>query len=395
MIYLDYQATTPLAPEALDAMLPWLRDGHANPHSAHRPGRAAKAAVEVARGQIAPLLPPGGRIAFTSGATEALNWAIKGSTGPIVTLATEHAAVLDTVAAETARGRAVTVLPVGPDGLVDLEHAHAAIVPGTGLVAAMLVNNEIGVIQPIAALADLAHAAGALFLCDAVQGYGRVPIPANVDLVAISAHKVHGPKGIGALWLRDGVQLTPLLHGGDQEGGRSGTLSPALCAGFGVAARLMGERAEADRDHVERLWQLATDRFGLQVPLPLAGEARGGDVTPADGFPTSPPPTPPASGRGEWRLNGSRTQRYPGNLNLRFPGLDVARLMSDLRDLAFSAGSACASGSGRPSHVLKAIGLSDAEARASIRLGFGRYTTETELSDALTRIDAAARAQRA
>ena len=164
MIYLDYQATTPLAPEALDAMLPWLRDGFANPHSPHRAGRTAKAAVEVARGEVARLLPTGGRVAFTSGATEALNWAIKGTTGGIVTLATEHAAVLDTVAAEAARGRAVTVLPVGQDGMVDLDMARAAIVPGTELVAAMLVNNEIGVIQPVAMLADLAHQAGALIL---------------------------------------------------------------------------------------------------------------------------------------------------------------------------------------------------------------------------------------
>ena len=395
MIYLDYQATTPLAPEALDAMLPWLRDQHANPHSAHRPGRAAKAVVEVARAAAAALLPPGGRVVFTGGATEALNWAIKGSAGPIVTLATEHAAVLDTVAAAARAGRPATVVPVGGDGLIDLDHARAAITPGVGLVAAMLVNNEIGVVQPIAALADLAHAAGALFLCDAVQGYGRVSIPANVDLAAISAHKVHGPKGVGALWIRDGVQLEALLHGGDQEGGRSGTLSPALCAGFGIAARLMREKADEDRAHVGHLWQLASDRLDLNLPLPLAGGARGGDVGPSSR--TSPPPTPPASGRGEigeWTLNGSPLHRYPGNLNLHRPGLDVARLSSDLRDIAFSAGSACASGSGRPSHVLRGIGLSDAQARASIRLGFGRYTTADELTQAIDRIAAAAEAQR-
>lgn len=358
MTYLDYQATTPLAPEALDAMLPWLRDGHANPHSSHRPGRAARAAVEVARAEVAALCPPGGRVAFTGGATESLNWAIKGTTGPIVTLATEHAAVLDTVAAEARTGRPVTVLPVGPDGLIDLGRAAEAIRPGTGLFAAMLVNNEIGVIQPVAALADLAHAAGALFLCDAVQGYGRVPPPATADLVAVSAHKVHGPKGVGALWLRDGVALAPLLHGGDQEGGRSGTLSPALCAGFGVAARLMRERTGEDAAHVERLWTIARDRLS------------------------------------DWTINGSTGHRYHGNLNPRRPGLDVARLMSDLRDLAFSAGSACASGSGRPSHVLRALGLSDAEARASIRLGWGRYTREEEFTAALDTLAAAAATQR-
>ncbi len=356
MTYLDYQATTPLAPEALAAMLPWLQSQHANPHSAHREGRRAKAAVEVARDQIAAVLPPGGRVAFTSGATEALNWAIKGTTGPIVTIATEHAAVLDTV---QACGRPFTILSVGPDGLVDIDAARAAISPGTGLVAAMLVNNEIGVIQPIAALAALAHDAGALMLCDAVQGYGRVPIPAAVDLIAVSAHKVHGPKGIGVLWIRDGVTIDPLLHGGDQEGGRSGTLSPALCAGFGVAARLMAERKDADALHVGRLWSLAIDRLG-------------------EG----------------WTINGSTGHRYRGNINIRREGLDVNRLMSDCRDIAFSAGSACASGSGRSSHVLRAIGLSERQARSSIRLGVGRYTTEVELAAAIDAIVAAADAQR-
>ncbi len=359
MTYLDYQATTPLAPEALAAMLPWLESQHANPHSPHREGRRAKAAVEVARDQVAALLPPNGRLAFTSGATEALNWAIKGTTGPIVTLATEHAAVLDTVAAEEARGRHVTILPVNPGGVVDLDQARAAIQPGTGLVAAMLVNNEIGVIQPIAALAEIAHAAGALMLCDAVQGYGRVPIADTVDLIAISAHKVHGPKGIGALWIRDSVKLAPLMHGGGQEvPGRSGTLSPALCAGFGVAAQLMVDRKAQDAAHIDRLWSLALDRLGHG-----------------------------------WTINGSTEHRYHGNLNLRRANLDVNRLMSDLRDIAFSAGSACASGSGRSSHVLRAIGLTEAQARSSIRLGFGRYTTETELRDAIDAIVAAAEAQ--
>lgn len=361
MIYLDYQATTPLAPEARDAMLPWLGDDFANPHSAHAAGRKAKAAVEVAREAVAGLMPAGGTVSFTSGATEALNWAIKGTTGGIVTIATEHAAVLDTVAAEARRGRDVTVLPVGPEGLVDLNAARDAIGPGTGLVAAMLVNNEIGVIQPVEALAELAKAAGALMLTDAVQGFGRVAIPDGVDLVAVSAHKIHGPKGFGALWVREGVTLEPLLHGGGQEpGGRSGTLSPALCAGFGAAAALAKQRFGADRAHVAQLF-----RAGFQ-----------------------------ALGSAGWMLNGSKDERYPGNLNLHYPGLDVARLMSELRDIAFSAGSACASGSGRPSHVLQALGLSDAQARSSIRLGFGRYTKQEEFLDAIQRIDAAARAQR-
>lgn len=360
-IYLDYQATTPLAPEAFDAMVPLLRDQFANPHSAHRLGRAAAAQVERARDEIGRILPDGGRLLFTSGATEALNLAIQGVPGgDVVTLATEHAAVLDTVAALEAKGRKVTILPVGGDGLVDMDAAQAAIQPGVGLVAAMLVNNEIGVIQPVERLADLAHRAGALFLCDAVQAYGRVQIPDNCDMVAISAHKIHGPKGVGALWLRDGVALDPVMHGGGQEGGlRSGTLSPALCAGFGVAARLMRERGKQDRAHVEALWRRALQLF--------------------EG----------------WTINGSVEARYHGNLNIRQEGMDGARLLSDCRDVAFSLGSACASGSGRPSHVLRAIGLSDRQARGSVRIGFGRYTTLAELESAAKTMNEAAAVQAA
>jgi cysteine desulfurase len=366
MIYLDYQATTPLAPEALAAMRPLWEEGFGNPHSPHRMGRAARAAVELARDRIAARFGPGGRLMFTSGATEALNWAIKGiaETSPrrrIVTTAIEHAAVLDTVAWLGGRGHDVIVLPVDRHGIVDLDAARAAIDGETALVAAMLVNNEIGTIQPIAELGAMARATGATMICDAVQGYGRVSLPVDAcDLIAISAHKIHGPKGIGALWLRDGVDPAPLMHGGGQEGGlRSGTLAPALCAGFGAAAALAFERIEADAEHVETLWQ----------------QARGL----LDG----------------WTLNGSAERRWHGNLNVRRDGLDVSRLMADLRDIAFSAGSACASGSGRPSHVLEAIGLTPAEARSSIRLGFGRYTTTQEIETAMTLIREAADRQQA
>ena len=357
MIYLDYQATTPLAPEARDAMLRWLSGpeaaGFANPHSPHRYGRAAAAAVEVAREQVAALLPQGGRIVFTGSATEALNLAILGGKSRQITVSTiEHAAVLDTAAAS---GADVHLLATGVDGLVP---ADAAIPAGTDLVAVMQVNNEIGTIQPVEALAEGAHRAGALFLCDAVQGAGKLPPPANADLIALSAHKLYGPKGIGALWVRDGVELSPLIHGGGQEQGlRSGTLSPALCAGFGAAATLAAARIDADAAHVAALWTGAREL--------LAG----------------------------WTLNGSAKTRWHGNLNLRRDGLDAARLISELRGIAFSAGSACASGSGRPSHVLRAIGLSDAEAKSSIRLGFGRYTMLREVEDACAGIAAAAAAQ--
>ena len=359
-IYLDYQATTPLAPKAAEAMRPWIDTNFANPHSPHRIGREAAAAIQVARERVlAALGGGGGRLYFTSGATEAANWALKGAAARlpegrrrIVTLATEHACVLDTVEWLAGQGFDVDILPVQPDGIVDLALVEAAVATPTGLVAAMLVNNEIGVIQPVAEIGRIARQAGALFFCDAVQGFGRVDLPLDMcDMVAVSAHKVHGPKGIGALWIREGVAVDPLLHGGGQEGGlRSGTLSPALCVGFGEAARLLVERREEDAVHVERLWKLARQDMWI------------------------------------WKLNGSADHRYRGNLNLRLDGVDAARLISNIRAVAFSSGSACASGSGRPSHVLAALGLSAREARSSIRLGFGRYTTEKQLMDALTLI---------
>jgi cysteine desulfurase len=365
-VYLDYQATTPLAPEARAAMMPLLEDAFGNPHSPHRLGREAKAAVEVSREVIAAPFGPGGRLLFTGGATEALNWAIKGiaelagrARPRIVVTAIEHAAVLDTARWLGARGHEIVVLPVTREGIVDLDAARAAIDTRTALVAAMLVNNEIGTIQPVAELGALARSVGAVMLCDAVQGFAHVDLPVEAcDMIAISAHKIHGPKGIGALWLRDGVEPTALMHGGGQEGGlRSGTLSPALCAGFGAAASLCTSLWKSDGEHVETLWAAAV------AALP------------------------------GWILNGSASQRWHGNLNLRRNGLDVARLMSDCRDLAISAGSACASGSGRPSHVLRALGLSAAEAKCSIRIGFGRYTKITEIEDACAQIRAATAAQ--
>jgi cysteine desulfurase len=364
MIYLDYQATTPVAPGVAEAMRPWIEEKFANPHSPSRWGREAAATIEVARAQVAAHFPKG-TLAFTSGATEALNWVLKGTfetsqRRKLVTVATEHAAVLDSAEWLEGQGVEVVRLPVGSDGLIDLGEANGAIDDQTAMVAVMLVNNEIGVIQPIAEIARLAHAKGALMLCDAVQGFGRMDLPQGPDFFAISGHKIHGPKGIGALWIGDGV--TPpaaLLHGGGQEQGlRSGTLSPVLCVGFGAAAKLASERHEQDTAHVERLWSAASRTLD--------------------------------SG---WLLNGSESERYHGNLNIRRDGLDGARLIGELRDIAFSLGSACASGSGRPSHVLRALGLSDRAARGSIRLGFGRYTSEEELVDACRRIDAAARAQ--
>ncbi len=373
MIYLDYQSTTPLAPEAFAAMVPWLKDNFANPHSTHKAGRAAAAAVEVAREQVAALLPIGGRVIFTSGATEAINLAIKGIGLPVAAMATEHAAVLDCV--ELLGGK---ILPIdlrwgggrsaatdggdcnfeAPPQLPNVGRARfpsPSRLDGEELNCCMLINNEIGEIQPVAQIAGAVHANRHLMLCDAVQAYGRIPIPEGPDMIAISAHKIHGPKGIGALWVRDGIKLEPLLHGGGQEAGlRSGTLSPALCAGFGAAAHLAAQRMQADATHIAALWDRAVAAFS------------------------------------DWTINGSVEHRYKGNLNIRRDGVDAARLISECREVMFSAGSACASGSGRPSHVLRAIGLSDAQSKSSIRLGFGRYTSMEEIDIAAEAINRAA-----
>lgn len=367
MIYLDYQATTPVAPEVAAAMAPWIEEKYANPHSPSRWGREAEAAIEHARKQVEECIALGrGTLAFTGSATEAINWALKGTmeraeTGRnrIVTIATEHAAVLDTCEWLSGRGHELVVLPVGEDGLVDLDQLEQAVTEETAIIAVMLVNNEIGVIQPVGEIARIAHKAGAVMLCDAVQGFGRMDIPEGPDLVAISAHKIHGPKAIGALWMRKGCEPAPLIHGGGQElGMRSGTLSPALCVGFGAAAALARERADRDHDHVRMLAVTARRALGPG-----------------------------------WIVNGSLEHRYAGNLNIRRDGVDGARLIADLRDIAFSLGSACASGSGRPSHVLKAIGLDYRQTRSSLRLGFGRYTTAEDLNDACGRIAAAAAQQ--
>ena len=363
MIYLDYQATTPLAPEAREAMLRWLggpdSDTFGNPHSPHRMGRMAAAAVETARERVGALLPKDGKVIFTSGATEAINMVLQGTPGDVITFATEHAAVLDCARVVEAQGRRFTILPVTPDGRADLAALQAAITPATGLIAVMAINNEIGVRNPLAPVVAIARQVGARVLVDAVQAYGKVPIEVAADYIAISAHKCHGPKGIGALWIGpDASAPAPLLWGGGQEAGlRSGTLSPALCAGFGAAAQVAQESFSEQMFHVEHLWNIVREAFA------------------------------------DWTLNGSAVDRWKGNLNIRKDGLDVARLMSDCRSVMFSAGSACASGSGRPSHVLRAIGLTDAQAKSSIRLGFGRYTNPEDIEAAAAIINAAAKEQ--
>lgn len=363
-IYLDYGATTPLDPAVAAAMAPWGVDGFGNPHSAHLWGYKAKAAVERAREQVAALInAPVEAIAFTSGATESNNWALKGLlTAPgqtrrrIVTLATEHSSVLETAQYLASIGAQLSIVPVRENGLVDLGDLERALGEDVALVSVMAVNNEIGVVQDLAAIGQLAHGVGAVFHVDAAQGFGKVPLDVEacgIDLMSITAHKIHGPKGVGALYRRPFTVITPLLHGGGQEDGRSGTLPTALIAGLGEAARIAGERMVADRVHALAL----RDRLlaGLAVP---------------------------------YTVNGDRDRRWPGNLNLSFPGVAVP-LIRQLPGLAISAGSACAAVTGRASHVLTALGLPEATAKASLRLGFGRFTTPDEMDAAAAQINAA------
>ena len=291
MIYLDYQATTPVAPEAARAMDPWIEEKFANPHSPSRWGHEAAAAIEVARKQVEKAIGlKGGSVAFTGSATEALNWALKGTVekaakgrNRLITVAPEHAAVLDTCEWLAGQGIDLTVLPVDHEGRLDLDLLERELDERVLLVSVMMVNNEIGVRQPLTAISEIVHKAGALLLSDAVQALGRVELCHGPDLVAVSAHKIHGPKGIGALWMRKGCEPAPLIHGGGQEQGlRSGTLSPALCVGFGAAAKLADERCTRDFDHVQKLWKAAVHALGPG-----------------------------------WIINGSIPHRYPGNLNIR------------------------------------------------------------------------------
>jgi cysteine desulfurase len=370
-IYLDYQATTPVDPAVAAAMQPWLLERFGNPHSPHRAGWEAEAAVGAARGQIAQLLnAPPESIVFTSGATEASNLALKGVlTAPgqqrrrIVTVATEHSCVLDTAEYLHELGAELTILGVDSDGLVRLDEAERAIGDDVAIVSVMAVNNEIGVIQPVAEIAALARRAGAVMHCDAAQAFGKLPIDVEalgVDLLSISGHKIYGPKGVGALYVRPGTRLAPQMHGGGQEGNglRSGTLAPMLCVGLGKAAEIAAARIDLDREHAEALWERAL--AGFEIP---------------------------------YRINGSTGMRWRGNLNVSFPGVDGTRLLADLRGLAVSAGAACASAKGKPSHVLAALGLPEPLARASLRIGWGRFSTAEEINRATAMMNAAVRAQ--
>ena len=379
-VYLDYQATTPVDPRVLDAMLPYFTEQFANPHSVeHAAGRAVESAVEEARAAIAALINAEAReVVFTSGATEANNMAILGAgrfrraapkpRNRVVTLATEHKCVLESVKQLGREGMDVEFLPVQPDGLVDLDRLADAITDDTALVSIMAANNEIGVLQPVAAIGALCRERGAWFHTDAAQAFGKVPLDVqaqHIDLLSISGHKVYGPKGIGALYVRrrPRIRLEPLFFGGGQERGlRSGTLPAPLCIGLGEAARAAGQDMAADAERLAAIRGRFLDRIMSALP--------------------------------DTRLNGSMAHRLPHNLNLTFPGVDAQELLAAVPELALSTGSACSSAAVEPSYVLAALGLSDADARATIRFALGRPTTAEEAMRAADRLASAVKSLR-
>jgi cysteine desulfurase len=379
--YLDYAASAPLRAEALAAMLPLLERPAANPSSQHGQGRAARTAVETAREQVAALVGAApAEVVFTSGGTEADNLAVKGAVlarpatdRHLVCSAVEHHAVLDAAAwAEADAGARVDLAPVDGLGRVDPERLAALLEPGrTALVAVMAANNEVGTGQPVAAVAALAHAAGAVLLCDAVQAAGLPGVDMageGIDLLALAAHKLGGPTGVGALVVRSGTSLRPLLHGGGQERGlRSGTLPAAAIAGFGAAA----EAALAER----RTGAAATALTALRSRL-LGGLLAAAPDLEVNGHP------------GPWAGAGAPEPGLPGLLSVRFPGrrAEDLLLLLDRHGVACSAGSACASGAVTPSHVLVAMGRGPAEARETVRFSLGHASTQAEVDAAVAAV---------
>ena len=362
MIYLDNNATTRIDPCVLETMMPFLTDNFANAASTHPFGVSASDGVKQARQQVADLLGcETHELVFTSGATEAINLAIKGVTETynstrkhIVTVQTEHRAVLDVCQYLESRGFEVTYLPVQPDGLLDMDTVKAAIRPDTLLVSVMLVNNETGVIQPVQEIAQLAHDAGALFMTDATQAVGKLPIDVdnlNIDLLAFSAHKLYGPKGAGGLFIRqrrpNKVKLEALLHGGGHERGlRSGTLNVPGIVGLGKAAEL--SRLEMVRDR-QRIGQLRDQLETALLTIPGT------------------------------RINGGTENRLYNTTNIYFENCDSDALIMGLENIAVSNGSACTASSIDPSHVLLAMGLTETEAFSCLRFSLGRFTTEADV----------------
>ncbi len=362
-VYLDNHATTAVDPRVLDAMLPYFTEKFGNAASrSHEFGWKAEDAVENARGQVAALIHASPReIIFTSGATESNNLAIKGLAeayrgkgNHIITQATEHKAVLDTCKRLEASGCEVTYLPVHPDGLIDLDDLRGAITPKTILISIMYANNEIGVIQPIEAIGKIAKEKKVLFHVDAAQAAGKIPIDvqkAGIDLLSISAHKIYGPKGVGALYVRrkdPRVDLSAMIDGGGHERGmRSGTLNVPGIVGLGRACELCQKEMAEESERLRRF----RDKLKDAITNGLEGTS----------------------------INGSMDHRLPGNLNLSFAGVEGDALLMGINDVAVSSGSACTSATLEPSYVLRALGVLEDLAHSSIRFGIGRFNTDEEI----------------
>ncbi|XP_068598440.1 cysteine desulfurase [Brachionichthys hirsutus] len=361
-LYMDFQATTPMDPRVLDAMMPFQVNHYGNPHSrTHAYGWESESAMETARKQVADLIGSDPReIIFTSGATESNNMSIKGvarfyqsKKRHLITTQTEHKCVLDSCRVLEAEGFRVSYLPVQKNGLLDLEVLQASIRPDTSLVSVMTVNNEIGVKQPIAEIGRICRSKGIFLHTDAAQAVGKIPINVSdwkIDLMSISAHKLYGPKGVGALYVRrrPRVRLEPLQNGGGQERGlRSGTVPTPLAVGLGAACSISQQEMEYDHCRISKL----ADRLVTKI----------------------------MSGLPDVIMNGDPEQRYPGCVNLSFAYVEGESLLMALKDVALSSGSACTSASLEPSYVLRAIGADEDLAHSSIRFGIGRFTTEEEV----------------
>lgn len=367
MIYLDHHATTPLDPRVLDAMMPYLTGKFGNAASRnHQFGWEAEQAVEDSRQRIARLIGAAPReIVFTSGATESNNLAIKGVAEAcagqgdhVVACAIEHKAVLDVCRSLERRGARVTILPVGADGLVDPGAVEAAIGPRTVLVSIMYANNEVGTVQPVAEIGRVCRQRGVLLHSDAAQALGKVPVNVQddgIDLLSVSAHKMYGPKGVGALYVRRHTPLAAQLDGGGHERGmRSGTLNVAGIVGFGEACALCEREMDEEGARLRRL----RERLRAKLEMGLDGVV----------------------------INGSMEHRLPHNLNVTFAYVESESLMMGLPGVAVSSGSACTSATVEPSYVLKAMGLADEAAHCSIRFGLGRFNTEDEVDCAATMV---------
>jgi cysteine desulfurase len=367
--YLDFQATTPVDPRVLDAMLPWLTQEFGNPHSrTHEYGFKSEEAVEKARAQVASLIGADPKeIIFTSGATESNNMAVKGVANfykrrkkHIITLQTEHKCVLDSCRHLEQDGFEVTYLPVQQNGIVDLDLLKESIRPDTGLISVMGVNNEIGVIQPLKEIGAMCRENKIFFHSDCAQMVGKLPLDVNdmnIDLMSISGHKVYGPKGIGAIYVRrrPRVRLEPILSGGGQERGfRSGTVPTALAVGLGEACAVAERDMVNDYHHVSKLSKKFIDEITNNLE--------------------------------EITINGDMEQRYPGNINMSFAFVEGESLLMALKAIALSSGSACTSASLEGSYVMRALGVDDELAHSSLRIGFGRFSTEAEVDFAISQI---------